>query len=244
MGWDPYLRLSFASAEWCVWQAQERNVVYLPCVLQPPQASIRHPAFQHPRGKQNTEPQQPFNILPYVMVTAPSPQAIKFLLILFFSKTIFGDLFICLFVYEYSISMYSWIPEEGIESHGCEPPCGCWELNSGPLEEQPVPLTAEPSLSLLICNYNFTTFFKKDLFIICKFTVAVFRHTRRGSQILLWMVVSHHVVAGIWTLDLWKSSQVLLPTEPSHQPNFATLMNLKDLCFPKVLGYSCERDQD
>ena len=21
---------------------------------------------------------------------------------------------------------------------GCEPPCGCWELNSGPLEEQTV----------------------------------------------------------------------------------------------------------
>ena len=29
---------------------------------------------------------------------------------------------------------------------GCEPPCGCWELNSGPLEEQAVLLTAEPSL--------------------------------------------------------------------------------------------------
>jgi hypothetical protein len=29
---------------------------------------------------------------------------------------------------------------------GCEPPCGCWELNSGPSEEQPVLLTAEPSL--------------------------------------------------------------------------------------------------
>ena len=28
----------------------------------------------------------------------------------------------------------------------CEPPCGCWELNSGPLEEQPMLLTAEPSL--------------------------------------------------------------------------------------------------
>jgi len=26
---------------------------------------------------------------------------------------------------------------------GCEPPCGCWELNSGPLEEQPVLLTSE-----------------------------------------------------------------------------------------------------
>ena len=62
-------------------------------------------------------------------------------------------------------------------------------------------------------------FFLKIYFInICKYTVAVFRHSRRGSQILLWMVVSHHVVAGIWTLDLRKSSRVLLPTEPSHQP--------------------------
>jgi hypothetical protein len=29
---------------------------------------------------------------------------------------------------------------------GCEPPCGCWELNSGPLEEQPLFLGAESSL--------------------------------------------------------------------------------------------------
>jgi hypothetical protein len=28
---------------------------------------------------------------------------------------------------------------------GCEPPCSCWELNSEPLEEQPVLLTTEPS---------------------------------------------------------------------------------------------------
>jgi hypothetical protein len=62
-------------------------------------------------------------------------------------------------------------------------------------------------------------FFLKIYFIIiCNYTVAVFRHTRRGSQILLRMVVSHHVVAGIWTLDLRKNSRVLLPTEPSHQP--------------------------
>jgi hypothetical protein len=32
---------------------------------------------------------------------------------------------------------------------GCEPPCGCWELNSGHLEEQSVLLTTEPSLHLL-----------------------------------------------------------------------------------------------
>ena len=29
---------------------------------------------------------------------------------------------------------------------GCESPCGCWELNSGLLEEQTMLLTAEPSL--------------------------------------------------------------------------------------------------
>ena len=32
---------------------------------------------------------------------------------------------------------------------GCEPPCGCWELNSGPLEEQPLLLTTELSLQPL-----------------------------------------------------------------------------------------------
>ena len=33
-----------------------------------------------------------------------------------------------------------------IITDGCEPPCGCWELNSGPLEEQAMLLTTEPSL--------------------------------------------------------------------------------------------------
>ena len=36
----------------------------------------------------------------------------------------------------------------------CEPPCGCWELNRGPLEEQPVLLTAKPS-SYFFCVYTF-----------------------------------------------------------------------------------------
>jgi hypothetical protein len=44
---------------------------------------------------------------------------------------------------------------------------------------------------------NVTLKKKIYLFIICKYTVAVFRHPRRGHQISLWMVVSHHVVAGI-----------------------------------------------
>jgi hypothetical protein len=32
----------------------------------------------------------------------------------------------------------------------CELPCGCQELNKGPLEEHPVLLTYEPSLQLLV----------------------------------------------------------------------------------------------
>jgi hypothetical protein len=41
---------------------------------------------------------------------------------------------------------------EGIRSPGtrvidnCELPCGCWKLTLGPLEEQPVLLTIEPSV--------------------------------------------------------------------------------------------------
>jgi hypothetical protein len=37
---------------------------------------------------------------------------------------------------------------------GCEPPCGCWDLNSGPLEEQSVLLPAEPSLQPQGCIFK------------------------------------------------------------------------------------------
>jgi hypothetical protein len=33
---------------------------------------------------------------------------------------------------------------------GCEPSCSCWELNSGPLEEQSVLLPTEPPLQPLL----------------------------------------------------------------------------------------------
>jgi hypothetical protein len=45
---------------------------------------------------------------------------------------------------------------------------------------------------------NIIFFSFQDLFIIIhRYTVAVFRCTRRGHQISLQVVVSHHVVAGI-----------------------------------------------
>lgn len=34
-------------------------------------------------------------------------------------------------------------------TNGGKPPCGCWESKAGPLLEQPLLLTAEPSLQLL-----------------------------------------------------------------------------------------------
>jgi uncharacterized membrane protein YwaF len=56
----------------------------------------------------------------------------------------------------------------------------------------------EPTLQhKLALSFSFFSFFFKDLFIICKYIVAVFRDTKRGHQISLQMVVSHHVVAGI-----------------------------------------------
>jgi hypothetical protein len=37
---------------------------------------------------------------------------------------------------------------------GFEPPCGCWDLNSGPPEEQSVLLTTEPSLQPPVSHFK------------------------------------------------------------------------------------------
>ena len=52
-------------------------------------------------------------------------------------------------------------------------------------------------------------YFLKGLFVYFMYmsTITVLKHTRRGHLIPLQMLVNHHVVAGIWTQDLWKSSQ-------------------------------------
>jgi hypothetical protein len=93
----------------------------------------------------------------------------------------------------------------------CSPGCpGTHFVDQAGLELRNPPASTSRVLGLKACatmpRFN-TSFLKTYLFIIiCKYTVAVFRHTRRRSQISLRMVVSHHVVAGIWTRDLWKSS--------------------------------------
>jgi hypothetical protein len=75
-------------------------------------------------------------------------------------------------------------------SPGCS---GTHSVDQAGLELRNPPASASQVLGLKACA---TT--AQDLFIIiCKYTVAVFRSTRRGLQISLQMVVSHHMVAGI-----------------------------------------------
>jgi hypothetical protein len=50
------------------------------------------------------------------------------------------------YLYEYNVTVVRHTRRGYLIIDGCEPPCGCWELNSGPLEEQSVLLITEPSL--------------------------------------------------------------------------------------------------
>ena len=54
--------------------------------------------------------------------------------------------------------------------NGCELPCGCWDLNSGPLEEQSVFFPAKPSHQPVIFNLTLkqtnTTPLQCDLYIL------------------------------------------------------------------------------
>jgi hypothetical protein len=74
-------------------------------------------------------------------------------------------------MYVNTMQLSSDTPEEGIDliTDGCEPPCGCWELNSGSLEEQSVLSTAEPSL-----QPPFLCFFFKETKILTTSMFTVF----------------------------------------------------------------------
>jgi hypothetical protein len=73
---------------------------------------------------------------------------------------------------------------------GCEPPCGCWELNSVPLEEHSVLLTAEPSLQP-----------QKQKFLN---VVFILYYTQGRSQITYF--IYKYYFLQIWHLPEWKSS--------------------------------------
>ena len=60
----------------------------------------------------------------------------------------------------------------------CEPPCGCWKLNPGPLEGQPVLLTAEPSLQPCPAALVLT---EEDSECLSYFSAAVAKHHDQGN---------------------------------------------------------------
>ena len=70
-------------------------------------------------------------------------------------------------------------------SNGCEPPCGCRSLNSGPVEEQPVLLTSEPSL--LPCQYSL---FKPSPALLLNSLFCI-QHTQLSHTFLLPLWNSH-----------------------------------------------------
>jgi hypothetical protein len=89
---------------------------------------------------------------------------------------------------------------------GCEPPCGCWDLNSGPLEEQSVLLPSESSRQPCILFFNM-------------YCLSVW-----GCQISCsWIMDGCELPCRCWELNL-RPLEVLLAAEPSLQP-------LSDGCF-------------
>jgi hypothetical protein len=86
------------------------------------------------------------------------------------------------------------------------------------------------SIFLYLLLFLFS-FLKIYLFYKCEYTEVVFRHTRRGHQIPLKMVVSHYVFVGNWTQDFWKSRTA----ESSLQP----LISFKTFKFLSYKFFTC-----
>jgi hypothetical protein len=61
---------------------------------------------------------------------------------------------------------------------GCEPLCGCWELNSGPLEEQSVLLTIGPSLQPPLLSFIIVYIIFLYLLLLLWSILCVCRRTR------------------------------------------------------------------
>ena len=83
-------------------------------------------------------------------------------------------------------------------------------------------------MALMIYFNNFTCFFKIYIFIICKYTVAVFRH-QKGE---LAHFMNHcEPLCVCWDLNLWPLEEqlVLLPPELSLQPPKFTCLSLSFL---------------
>jgi hypothetical protein len=75
---------------------------------------------------------------------------------------------------------------------------------------------------------------------VYEYTIAISRHTRRGHQIPLQMVVRNLVVAEYWTQDLWKSWAISpAPTYQVVKGQCAASVSLHPLCIFWGLNLLC-----
>jgi hypothetical protein len=69
----------------------------------------------------------------------------------------FLKIYLLFIICKYTVAVLD-TPEEASDfiTDGCEPSCSCWDLSSGPLEEQLVLLTPEPSHQphIVILSYH------------------------------------------------------------------------------------------
>jgi hypothetical protein len=91
---------------------------------------------------------------------------------------------------------------EDLITGGCEPPCGCWELNLGPLEGHTVRLTSEPALQPTPC------------FCCCKLFVWVWRSLRGRVSVFTWSPCL--LLQAVWVTVV---VIVLLPWRDTDQGN-------------------------
>ena len=67
--------------------------------------------------------------------------------------------------YIHGYSFCIWKRATDLIIDGCGLPCGCWDLNSGPLEEQPVP-TLNVSLVPISCMLGIPTGVRQNLSVV------------------------------------------------------------------------------
>ena len=97
--------------------------------------------------------------------------------------------------------LYVCRPEKGTRliTDGCEPPCGCWEMNSGPLEEQAMLLTTEPSFQpfhSFLNIYFYVYVYACVSYTICVQYLQMPEEGIRSSGTEFQLLVSYHVGAG------------------------------------------------
>jgi hypothetical protein len=96
----------------------------------------------------------------------------------------------------------------------CEPPCGCWDLNSGPPEKQSVLLTAEPSLQPLFPFLN--TYILSSSLQTPSMTLTLFLNSINNpikTLISKHLKVTHRVFKNrvmIKLVSMWKHGNTIL----------------------------------